>query len=102
MDDRTTLDGTAVLEEGLWDWRLLRTFLCTRLRTGDFSTGVRLAQLIGAEADAMNHHPDLDLRYPHLDVTLTSHDVDGVTQRDIRLARRISEIASAAGVPADP
>ena len=34
----------------------------------------------------MNHHPDVDLRYPHLTVSLMSHDVDAITPRDIRLA----------------
>ncbi|MDN5895378.1 MAG: 4a-hydroxytetrahydrobiopterin dehydratase, partial [Nocardioides sp.] len=45
---------------------------------------------------------DLDLRYPHLDVTLTSHDVGGLSDRDVALARRISELAAQAGVPARP
>ena len=47
----------------------------------------------------MNHHPDLDLlTYPHLDVRLTSHDAGGVTARDVKLARTISEQAAGEGV----
>ena len=42
----------------------------------------------------------MDLRYPHLTVSLKSHDVGAITQRDLRLARRISELAGAAGVSA--
>ena len=45
----------------------------------------------------MNHHPDVDLRYPHLTVSLMSHDVDAVTARDIRLAKKISDLAADAG-----
>jgi 4a-hydroxytetrahydrobiopterin dehydratase len=49
----------------------------------------------------MNHHPDLDLRYPTLHVRLSSHDVGGITQRDIDLARQISEMAGRLGATAD-
>jgi len=40
--------------------------------------------------------------YPHVNIKLTSHDVGGVTARDLRLARRISEIAAEQGLRADP
>ena len=87
--------------EGLADWTKLASALHARFATGDFATGLRLVNAIGAEAETMNHHPDLDLRYPHLDVRLMSHDSGGVTDRDIRLARRISELAAAEGARAD-
>ena len=56
---------------------------------------------IGAAAEEMDHHPDLDLRYSRIDVRLSSHDAGGITERDVRLARRIAEIAAAAGVALD-
>jgi len=88
--------------EGLSDWRLLFSALHARFRTRSFATGLELVNRIGEEAEAMNHHPDLDLRYPHLNVRLTSHDSGGVTARDIRLARKVSEFAASANVAADP
>ncbi len=96
-----TMGHDAVEAEGLADWTKLASALHARFATGDFATGLRLANVIGAEAEAMDHHPDLDLRYPHLDVKLMSHDAGGVTDRDIRLARRISELAAAEGASAD-
>ena len=66
--------------------------------TGDFNTGAALVTKIAEAADEMNHHPDVDLRYPHLTVSLMSHDVDAITPRDIRLAHEISELAAEAGV----
>jgi hypothetical protein len=53
-------------------------------------------------AEEMNHHPDLDLAYGRLDVRLISHDVGGVTSRDVMLAKAISELARAAGVTPRP
>lgn len=96
------LTGDEILAENLSDWRLLLRALHTRYRTGDFLTGLRMVSLIGEAAEAQRHHPDLDLRYGHLDVTLSSHDVGGVTERDVRLARTISELAAGEGVSADP
>lgn len=56
---------------------------------------------IGAEAERANHHPDVDLRYAHLDIALRSHDVGAITTRDVRLARAISAIAARRGLAAD-
>ena len=98
----TTLSGREVAEAGLTDWVLLRQCLQTRLPVPDYATGLRLVASIGAAAQAADHHPDLDLRYRHLDVRLSSHDVGGVTGRDLRLARTISALAAAEGVVAEP
>lgn len=84
------------------DWRLFGTALHTRFRTGNFAAGLRLVNAIGEAAEAANHHPDLDLRYPHVNVKLYSHDAGGVTDRDLSLARRISEIAAEQGIAAAP
>ena len=101
MAGMATLSGREVAQAGLGDWVLLRDALHTRLEA-DFATGLRLVAAIGAAAEQVDHHPDLDLRYAHLDVRLTSHDAQGVTRRDLRLARTISELAAAEGVPARP
>jgi 4a-hydroxytetrahydrobiopterin dehydratase len=95
----TKLTGSQIAAEGLTGWALLLNGLQTRLETRDFTTGLTLVNAIGAAAEEMNHHPDVDLRYTHVDVRLTSHDAGGVTERDIRLARVVAEIAAGAGVP---
>jgi len=102
MTSTDTLTPQQVEAEGLADWRILFQALHARFRTGDFATGLRLVEGIGAAAEEMNHHPDLDLRYGQVHVRLFSHDVFGVTSRDITLARRISELAAGLGVTADP
>ncbi|MEV0426367.1 4a-hydroxytetrahydrobiopterin dehydratase [Micromonospora sp. NPDC050495] len=92
------LTGEQIADEHLTGWTYLLGALQTRIRTPDFATGLSVLDAIGAEAERMDHHPDLDLRYTHVDVRLWSHDARGVTRRDIRLARAISAIAEAAGV----
>lgn len=87
--------------EGLQDWRLILRSLHACFQTGSFETGARLVAEIATIADQLGHHPDVLLRFPHVLVTTTSHDVGAVTDRDHSLARRISQAAADLGVPAD-
>jgi 4a-hydroxytetrahydrobiopterin dehydratase len=89
----TKLTGQQIADAGLDGWAYLQGGLATRVHTGDFATGLALVNAIGAAAEEMNHHPDLTLRYGHVDVRLTSHDERGVTDRDIRLARAVTAAA---------
>ncbi len=98
----TLLSGDEISRLGLEDWRSIHDALQARFRTGDFATGLRLVEAIGAVAEELDHHPDLDLRYGHLNVRLTSHDVHGKTARDVELARRISALAAGLGIPGEP
>ena len=98
--DRVTYADVAAA--GLDDWRMLQSGIHARFETGSFAAGVRLVDAIGAAADEVNHHPDVTLTYPRVDVALVSHDVGRVTDRDLALARRISEIAREQGVASDP
>jgi 4a-hydroxytetrahydrobiopterin dehydratase len=93
----TKLTGQEIAEQAPDGWAYLLGGLQTRIRTKDFAAGLAIVNAVGAAAEAMDHHPDLDLRYTHVDVRLTSHDVGAVTGRDLRLARTISTIAADAG-----
>lgn len=95
-DISTEVDG------GLEDWRPLFGQLAARFATGDFATGARLVAKVAEVADGQDHHPDVDLRYGFVEVRTWSHDVGGVTRRDLRLARAVSEAAHALGVSAVP
>jgi 4a-hydroxytetrahydrobiopterin dehydratase len=99
-DDKLTVQE--ILDAGLDDWRRLATALHTRFRTNGFDKGLALVNAIGEVAEEMDHHPDLDLRWGQVDVKTSSHDVSGITGRDVRLARRISEIAAGMGIAAAP
>ncbi|MHA7240265.1 4a-hydroxytetrahydrobiopterin dehydratase [Arthrobacter sp. TMS1-12-1] len=98
----TILTTQQLLDAGLDDWRKLARALHARFVTGDFATGLALVTAIGELAEQAGHHPDVVLTYPHVDVTLLSHDASGVTERDVDLARRISWIAGERGIAADP
>lgn len=97
-----TLDVSEILDAGLEDWRPLVKRLQARYRTGDFATGMEFLVDVAAAAEASNHHPDVRLGYTHAEVILTSHDAGGVTQRDLDLARTITDLAAARGLTPEP
>ena len=101
-DSKRVLRYAEVQEQGLADWRFFLMALHTRFRTGSFVKGLELVTRITEAAEEADHHPDVVLTYPHVDVDLQSHDVHGVTSRDVALARRISEIAAELGIVAAP
>lgn len=70
--------------------------------TGSFSAGTSFVDAICEAAESANHHPDVLLTYPSVEVFTISHDVDGVTKRDLDLAAAISQIAVDKGFAVDP
>ena len=100
-DPREKLSATQVREAGLADWRQILGQIKARFRTGDFATGLALVNKIGAAAATANHHPDIQLTDSDVIVTLSSHDVRGITSRDLDLARPISGHAAELGIGSD-
>jgi len=96
------LTSKQILDARLEDWRKLAQALRARFLTGDFVTGLEFVTAVVEAAEAANHHPDVTLTYRFVDMKLISHDASQLTQRDLDLARRISEIAREHGIAADP
>jgi len=59
----------------------------------DFKAAMEFVNKIADAAEQANHHPDIDIRYNKITMSLMSHDSGGVTQRDVRMAERINQIA---------
>jgi 4a-hydroxytetrahydrobiopterin dehydratase len=101
-DPQKRLSESEIEAAELADWRVLFFQLHARFRTGDFATGLKLVKKIGKAAEKADHHPEVDLSYPLVDVRLSSHDAGGVTSRDVELARQISGLAADLEVEAAP
>jgi 4a-hydroxytetrahydrobiopterin dehydratase len=65
--------------------------------TADFGSAVRLLDGVAIIADGLDHHPEVRLGYGRISFKLSSHDVNGVTKRDLLLAARIQELADNSG-----
>src|SRR6187397_247562 len=70
-----------------------RTIVCT-----DFRSAIALVNAVADEAEAANHHPDIEVRrYRRVTLTLTTHAAKAITLRDIELATEIDRIAARIG-----
>ncbi len=101
-EDMAELTTKQILDARIDDWRKLAQALHARFLTGDFITGLTFVTAVTEAAERAGHHPDVTLTYPFVDVKLISHDVSGVTRRDIDLARQISAIAREQGIGVEP
>ncbi|MBM3518316.1 MAG: 4a-hydroxytetrahydrobiopterin dehydratase [Alphaproteobacteria bacterium] len=63
-------------------------------RFADFSAAFGFMTRVALAAEKMNHHPEWFNVYDRVDVTLATHEAGGVTDRDIRLARLMEDIAA--------
>lgn len=59
----------------------------------DFKAAMQFVNRIADAAEQANHHPDIDIRYNKVIMALVSHDAGGVTERDVKMAERINQIA---------
>ena len=108
------LKGDEIAEAQLTDWRKLAQGLHARYLVDDFGTGARFVVAVGEAGDALGHHPSVSIGNGYVDLELVSadaiyrdddgneHVVEWVTQQDVDLARRITEIAADHKVDADP
>ncbi len=97
------LSTKEILDAGLGDWRKLAQALHARYRIGDFRAGAAFVAAVAAAAEAASHHPDIKMTCGVVDVSLCTRE-DGlwVTQKDIDMARKISEIARQNGLEPEP
>jgi 4a-hydroxytetrahydrobiopterin dehydratase len=51
-----------------------------------FADGIAFIDRVAKVADQMNHHPDIDVRYTKITMTLSTHDAGGITSSDLKLA----------------
>ncbi len=59
----------------------------------DFVAAMKFVNRIADAAEAAQHHPDITINYNKVKLALISHDSGGVTQRDVKMAGRIDQVA---------
>jgi len=69
--------------------RILRTF-----KFEGFLKSVAFVDRIAKKVKKSNHHPDIDIRFNQVTLTLTTHDEGGITGKDFSIARQCDEVFS--------
>lgn len=78
---------------GLPGWSRRGETLTKTFAFDKFADGIAFVGRVAISADGMNHHPDIDIRYTKVTMTLSTHDAGGITQSDLTLAERIEAAA---------
>jgi 4a-hydroxytetrahydrobiopterin dehydratase len=76
----------------LLEWEYFDNALHTDFEFDNFKDCMSAMNRIAFECEALNHHPEWSNVYNKLDITLTTHDADGVTELDFKLATAINKI----------
>jgi 4a-hydroxytetrahydrobiopterin dehydratase len=86
--------GTAMRGPGAPDWKLVDGALVKTVTCAGFVGSLAFVNEVGALAQAADHHPDIDIRYNQVKLSLVTHDSGGITQKDIDLATRIDGVSA--------
>ncbi len=78
--------------EGLPGWKRDGDAIAREFDAGDFKGSVNLVNRLLPVAEAMNHHPDLEISWATVTVRLSSHSEGGLTAADFDLASRIDAL----------
>lgn len=69
------------------DERITRTF-----EFDEFREGIEFVNDVAEIAEEADHHPDIDIRWTRVSLTLTTHDAGGLTEQDFEVAQRIDTL----------
>ena len=88
-DDRTQ----QLAKLNRWESAAERDAIRRTFEFADFNEAFGFMTRVAIKAQEMDHHPEWFNVYNKVDITLTTHEANGVTERDIALARFIESIS---------
>jgi 4a-hydroxytetrahydrobiopterin dehydratase len=78
---------------GMSGWERVGAAIAKRFERGDFVGSVKFVDSLVEPAEGMNHHPDLEISWDEVKVTLSTHSEGGLTAADFELAAKIDALA---------
>ena len=73
-------------------WIQKGKFICREFSFKDFNSAFAFMTSVALLAEKSNHHPDWSNLYNTVKVALTTHDADGLTEKDFKLASAIDQL----------
>jgi 4a-hydroxytetrahydrobiopterin dehydratase len=77
-------------------WKRKSNALIKEFRFSSFRDSVVFVNRVATLADSANHHPDIDVRYDRVMLSLSTHSAGGITEKDLKLAEQV-DFATSAG-----
>lgn len=74
------------------DWAITGETLTKTFSHSSFAAAIGFVAGVGVLAEKAFHHPDIDIRYSKVTISLTTHDAGGLTRNDTDLAAQIEQL----------
>lgn len=90
----TKLNSNEILDQISSNWQLSENndLLSRRFELSNFTEALELVNKIGGLAEAEQHHPDINLGWGYVEIYLSTHDIGGISEKDIALAKDIDKL----------
>jgi 4a-hydroxytetrahydrobiopterin dehydratase len=62
-----------------------------------FRAAIAFVNRVAERAEATRHHPDIEIHYNHVEISLSTHDAGGVTEKDVAAAAEIDAVVEPSG-----
>jgi 4a-hydroxytetrahydrobiopterin dehydratase len=74
-------------------WKFTDNKISKEFELKDFKTALNFVNLVGAEAESMDHHPDILMHsWNKVKISVSTHSEGGITEKDFKLAEKIEAI----------
>jgi len=73
-------------------WRRRGVVIARTYEFKDFPAAIRFVNAVARLAEKAGHHPDIDIRWNQVTLTLTTHDEGGLTEKDFDLAKKFDRL----------
>jgi 4a-hydroxytetrahydrobiopterin dehydratase len=87
--DPDELEG---LLKKLPEWDLENNSIVRMMEFDEFMEAIDFVNAVAEIAEEVGHHPDIDIRWCTITVRLTTHDVGGLTEADLDVAKKIDTL----------
>lgn len=74
-----------------WQLSENKDLLSRRFELNNFVEALELVNKIGELAEAQQHHPDINLGWGYVEIYLSTHDIGGISEKDLILAQEIDK-----------
>jgi 4a-hydroxytetrahydrobiopterin dehydratase len=85
-------DEIAVALRDLPEWRSFAGALHKEFRYRGFRAAIAFVNRVAEQATAAGHHPDIEIHYDRVHLSLSTHSDGGVTEKDVALAHAIEAV----------
>ncbi len=92
MSDIISEEEIEDLSKKVPEWEVEGSCLVRNFEFEDFNDAMDFVNAVADVAEEAQHHPDIDIRFDNVSLSLTTHEVKGLTEDDFELAGRIDNL----------